>query len=138
VLAQIEKLKSRFELSHVVFVSDRGMVATPNLAALRDKQIDWITALEAPQVKALNAAGVLRLSLFDDRNLAEIKHADPTNGSSSAVIRCWPPIVRASARLCCERPKPNYSRFANASNAERYGARPRSAWPSGRFAMSTK
>jgi hypothetical protein len=76
VLAQIEKLKSRFELSRVVFVSDRGMVTTANLAALGEKQIDWITALKAPQVKALSAAGVLPLSLFDDRNLAEINHAD--------------------------------------------------------------
>jgi transposase len=76
VLAQIEKLKSRFELSRVVFVSDRGMVTTANLAALREKHIDWITALKAPQVKALNAAGALPLSLFDDRNLAEIDHED--------------------------------------------------------------
>ena len=76
VLAQIEKLKSRFELSRVVFVSDRGMVTTANLAALREKQIDWITALKAPQVKALNAAGVLPISLFDDRNLAEIEYDD--------------------------------------------------------------
>jgi hypothetical protein len=75
VLAQIEKLKSRFELSRVVFVSDRGMVTTANLTALREKRIDWITALKAPQVKALKAAGALPLSLFDDRNLAEIDHA---------------------------------------------------------------
>jgi transposase len=76
VLAQIEKLKGRFELNRVVFVSDRGMVTTANLAALREKQIDWITALKAPQVKALNAAGVLPLSLFDDRNLAEIEYEE--------------------------------------------------------------
>ncbi len=52
------------------------MVTTANLAALREKQIDWITALKAPQVKALNAAGVLPLSLFDDRNLAEIEYEE--------------------------------------------------------------
>jgi transposase len=76
VLSQVKKLKERFELSRVVFVSDRGMVTTANLAALREAQIDWITALKAPQVKALNADGVLPLSLFDQRNLAEIDHAD--------------------------------------------------------------
>jgi transposase len=92
VLAQIEKLKSRFELSRVVFVSDRGMVTTANLAALRDKQIDWITALKAPQVKALNAAGVLPLSLFDDRNLAEIEHADYPD---ERLIVCRNPLLAA-------------------------------------------
>jgi transposase len=76
VQAQITKLKERFELSQAVFVSDRGMVTTANLAALREAQIDWISALKAPQVKALNAAGVLPLSLFDQRNLAEIDYAD--------------------------------------------------------------
>jgi transposase len=90
VLAQIEKLKSRFELSRVVFVSDRGMVTTANLAALRDKQIDWITALKAPQVKALNAAGALALSLFDDRNLAEIDHADYPD---ERLIVCRNPLL---------------------------------------------
>jgi hypothetical protein len=40
-LSQVEKLKKRFELSRVVFVSDRGMVTTGNLAALREAQIDW-------------------------------------------------------------------------------------------------
>jgi hypothetical protein len=51
----IKKLKERFELSRVFFVSDRGMVTMANLTALRQAQIDRITALKAPQVKALNA-----------------------------------------------------------------------------------
>ena len=82
------------------------MVTTANLAALHEKRIDWITALKAPQVKALNAAGVLPLSLFDDRNLAEIDYTDypPTNGSSFATIRSWPKsgvwCQAGSARLC--------------------------------------
>ena len=58
VRAQIEKLKERFGLRRVVFVSDRGMVTSANLDLLREQQIDWITALKAPQVKALRAAGV--------------------------------------------------------------------------------
>jgi transposase len=90
VLAQIEKLKNRFELNRVVFVSDRGMVTTANLAALREKKIDWITALKAPQVKALNADGVLPLSLFDDRNLAEIDHADYPD---ERLIVCRNPLL---------------------------------------------
>jgi hypothetical protein len=66
------------------------MVTTANLAALREKQIDWITALKAPQVKALNADGVLALSLFDDRNLAEIEHADYPD---ERLIVCRNPLL---------------------------------------------
>jgi hypothetical protein len=77
-------------LSRVVFVSDRGMVTTANLTALREKRIDWITALKAPQVKALNAAGALPLSLFDDRNLAEIEHADYPD---ERLIVCRNPLL---------------------------------------------
>ncbi len=76
VRAQIEKLKERFGLRRVVFVSDRGMVTSANLDLLREQQIDWITALKAPQVKALRAAGVIPLSLFDERNMAEIEHEE--------------------------------------------------------------
>ncbi len=76
VQSQIEKLKTRFGLRRVVFVSDRGMVTTANLDHLRERDIDWITALKAPQVKALRAAGAIPLSLFDDRNMAEIESED--------------------------------------------------------------
>jgi hypothetical protein len=66
------------------------MVTTANLAALHEKRIDWITALKAPQVKALNAAGVLPLSLFDDRNLAEI---DYTDYPDERLIVCHNPFL---------------------------------------------
>jgi hypothetical protein len=52
------------------------MVTSANLDLLREQQIDWITALKAPQVKALRAAGVIPLSLFDERNMAEIEHKE--------------------------------------------------------------
>jgi|SRR5437773_7543347 len=38
--------------------------------------LDWITALRAPQIQKLVSDGVLQLSLFDDRDLAEITHPD--------------------------------------------------------------
>ncbi|MGH7716801.1 MAG: IS1634 family transposase [Vulcanimicrobiaceae bacterium] len=76
VRTQIEKLKERFGLRRVVFVSDRGMVTTANLDLLREQHIDWITALKAPQVKALRAEGALPLSLFDERNMAEIEREE--------------------------------------------------------------
>jgi transposase len=76
VQSQIQKLKERFGLRRVVFVSDRGMVTSANLEYLREHDIDWVTALKAPQVKALRAAGAIPLSLFDSRNMAEIEQEE--------------------------------------------------------------
>jgi hypothetical protein len=71
--AQIDKLKARFGLSQVVLVGDRGMITS---ARIRDELapagLDWITALRAPQIRALLDTGAFQLSLFDERDLAEI------------------------------------------------------------------
>jgi hypothetical protein len=68
----LERLKQRFRIERVVVCGDRGMVTEANIATLREHGFDWITALKAPQVRALVEAGDLQLSLFDERNLAEI------------------------------------------------------------------
>ena len=39
---------------------------------LRPAQLDWISALRAPQIKALVEADALQLSLFDEQDLVEI------------------------------------------------------------------
>lgn len=72
--AQIGKLKERFRLDRVVLVGDRGMITS---ARIRDEVkpagLDWISCLRAPQIQELAAdGGPLQLSLFDDRDLAEI------------------------------------------------------------------
>jgi transposase len=56
---QIKRLKENFALERAIFISDRGMVTYANLAALGAENIDWITALKAPQVKKLAISGVL-------------------------------------------------------------------------------
>src|SRR5881396_103467 len=71
--AQIDKLKQRFGLSRVVLVGDRGMITNARIRAeLAPAGLDWITALRAPQIRALVDAGAIQLSLFDERDLAEI------------------------------------------------------------------
>jgi transposase len=70
---QVMKLKQRFDLSQVVLIGDRGMITTARLKeTVKPAGLDWITALRAPQVRALVEEGTLQLSLFDDRDLAEI------------------------------------------------------------------
>ena len=75
--AQIDKLKERFGLSRVVLVGDRGMITSARIRdELKPAGLDWITALRAPQIRALLDRGALQLSLFDERDLAEITAPD--------------------------------------------------------------
>jgi Transposase DDE domain len=75
--AQISKLKTRFGLERVCLVGDRGMLTSARIRdELRPGGLDWITALRAPQIKALVEADALQLSLFDEQNLVEISSPD--------------------------------------------------------------
>ena len=75
--AQITKLKNRFGLSRVCLVGDRGMLTSARITdELRPAGLDWITALRAPQIKALVETDALQLSLFDEHDLAEIDSPD--------------------------------------------------------------
>ncbi|CCK60113.1 IS1634 family transposase [Mycobacterium canetti] len=75
--AQIDKLKTRFELTNIALVGDRGMLTSARIRdELRPAHLDWISALRAPQITTLVQAGALQLSLFDEQNLFEITHPD--------------------------------------------------------------
>ena len=70
---QISKLKDRFRLSRVCLVGDRGMLTNARIRdEVRPAQLDWISALRAPQIKTLVEDGALQLSLFDQQDLLEI------------------------------------------------------------------
>jgi transposase len=75
---QVRKLRMRFRLKRIVLVGDRGMITQARIDAdLEPAGFDWITALRAPTVQALAAAGgPLQLSLFDERDMAEIASDD--------------------------------------------------------------
>jgi transposase len=75
---QIDKLRQRFGLHRVVLVGDRGMITQARITQeLQPLGFDWITALRAPEIQALaKENGPLQLSLFDQRNLAEITSPD--------------------------------------------------------------
>ncbi|MFL5282046.1 MAG: IS1634 family transposase [Rhodopila sp.] len=70
---QIDKLKQRFGLSHVVLVGDRGLITEARITAdIKSAGPDWITALRAPAIKDLLNSGILQLTLFDTRDMAAI------------------------------------------------------------------
>jgi transposase len=87
--AQIEKLKDRFGISRLVLVADRGMITSARIRDdLEPAGLDWITCLRAPAIQALAAQnGPLQLSLFDDRDLAEISAPDLFPGERLIVCR---------------------------------------------------
>src|SRR5215831_11186055 len=76
--AQIDKLKQRFQLQRVVMVGDREVLTSARIEqALRPAGLDWITALRAPAIKQLAAAGgPLQPTLFDHHDMAEITSPD--------------------------------------------------------------
>ena len=77
VAAQVDKLKNRFGIADVVLVGDRGMLTSARIEALKEVGgVGWISALRSTQIAALVRHGHLQLSLFDQRNLAEISSPD--------------------------------------------------------------
>jgi len=73
--SQIEKGRKRFGLKRVVLVGDRGLITEARIREeLRPvKGLAWISALRAPQIHMLVESGSLQLSLFDQRDFAEIR-----------------------------------------------------------------
>jgi Transposase DDE domain len=74
---QIEKLKQRFGLTHVVLVGDRGMITEARITAdIQSAGLDWITALRGPAIKDLLNRGAIQPGLFDQRDMAAITSPD--------------------------------------------------------------
>jgi Transposase DDE domain len=93
VASQVEKLKNRFGITKVVLVGDRGMLTAARLREdVRPARLDWITALRAPQVKALVRDGDLQLTLFDTQDLAEITSPD---FPGERLVACMNPFLEA-------------------------------------------
>src|SRR4051795_4320617 len=94
--AQIDKLKQRFHLDHVVLVGDRGMITQARITEeVRAAGLDWITALRAPAIKGLMQSGALQLSLFDERDMASITAPD---FPGERLVVCRNPDLAAGRR----------------------------------------
>lgn len=84
-------MKTRFALTRIVVVGDRGMLTAARIREdLRPAELDWITSLRAPQIQQLVNAGDLQLSVFDERDLAEIT-SDAFPGER--LIACRNPLL---------------------------------------------
>ena len=92
----VQAVKDTFKLTDMVMVGDRGMITSARVQELRDLGgLGWVTALRAPAIAALAADnGPLQMTLFDQVNLAEIRHPDyPTE----RLIACRNPALARRA-----------------------------------------
>jgi transposase len=93
---QVEKIRERFDLERVVLVGDRGMLTETQIETLREHPgIGWISALRSSGIRKLVSAGAIDMSLFDERNLAEIR--SPEYPGERFVV-CYNPFLADERR----------------------------------------
>jgi transposase len=92
VAKQVEKLRNRFGLEHIILVGDRGTLTSARIREdlSTQEQLRWITALRSPQVMALAKSETLQLSLFDTRDMVELQ--DPQY-PGERLIACRNPLL---------------------------------------------
>jgi len=91
VADQAEKLRERFGLRRLVLVGDRGMLTQAQIEKLRVYPgLGWISALRADGIGKLVKGGVLQMSLFDQKDLAEIRCPDYP---LERLVACFNPFL---------------------------------------------
>ena len=90
--AQVNKIRQRFGIKRVVLVGDRGMITSKRIDEdLREVEgLDWITALRNDSLKKLVEHKTIQLSLFDERDLAEVTSDDYPD---ERLIVCRNPLL---------------------------------------------
>jgi transposase len=91
VADRVDVLRRRFGLSRVVIVGDRGMLTQPQLDKIKKHPgMGWITALTSVAIRSLVEKGALQLSLFDEKNLAEVTSPDYPG---ERLVVCYNPLL---------------------------------------------
>jgi transposase len=96
VVDQAEKLRKRFGISRLVLVGDRGMLTQTQIDNLRAYPgLGWISALRADGIRKLVKGGYLQMSLFDQKDIAEIHCPEyPTE----RLVACFNPLLAEERR----------------------------------------
>jgi hypothetical protein len=69
--AQLAKVKTRFGVTDITFVGDRGMIKGQQIEDLAQQGCHYITAITKPQIEKLLKQGTFQMDLFD-QELAEV------------------------------------------------------------------
>lgn len=88
---QVQKLKGRFGLDHLVLIGDRGMLTQTQIDSLKESPgVGWISALRSSAIRDLVEQGNIQMSLFDTQDLAEITSAEYPG---ERLIACYNPLL---------------------------------------------
>jgi Transposase DDE domain len=82
----LDMIRERFGIERVILVGDRAMITDAHAKTLKQLGAGFVSALKTAQIRALMSSGDLQLSLFDERNLAEIS-SDEFPGERLVVCR---------------------------------------------------
>ena len=93
---QLEKLRTRFNLTRVVLVGDRGMLTQTQIKKIKDyRDLGWISALRSQSIRNLVRDDHLQMSLFDKQDLAEITSPEYPR---ERLIACFNPLLADERR----------------------------------------
>ena len=89
---QVEAMRKRFGIGRFVLVGDRGMLTSAQIEKLRQVEgCGWISCLRSSDIrKLLESRGHTDAPLFDQKNLAEISHAD---FPGERLVACFNPLL---------------------------------------------
>jgi hypothetical protein len=89
---QIEKVRTRFGIKNVVWVTDRGILTNSKINELVKsvEGLDYITGLTKPEIKKLTEVEAIQLGLFDEVNLVEFTSEDYPD---ERLIACRNPLI---------------------------------------------
>ena len=97
---QVQTLREQFGLQRLVLVGDRGMLTQTQIETLRKYPgLGWISALRHCDICRLAEEQTVQMSLFDERNLAEV--SSPLYPGERLIVCCKPglgPAPPAQAR----------------------------------------
>jgi transposase len=96
VPGQADKLRERFGLERLVLVGDRGMLTQTQIERLQTYPgLGWISALRSHSIRELAQGGFVQMSLFDQKDLAEIRSPD---FPSERLVACYNPLLADQRR----------------------------------------
>jgi transposase len=72
VLDKLDELHQKYGLKKIIFVGDRGMITQSNYEQINHEKIKVISALNHYKIQELCDKGIVQLSLFDDKDIAEV------------------------------------------------------------------
>lgn len=85
VIEKVNEIKDKYNIEKIIFVGDRGMLASCNRESLKSvEDLQTITALTHPEMFNLLERKVVQIDLFDENNIREV--IDPDDASRRYML----------------------------------------------------